>query len=249
MNILSVFGGIGSMVIGAKEQGYNILAGFDSRKGFHTITFQRNFDANLYNDFDKLLIEEDLYTEDVDMVVGHTSCGNYSRMASIQGIDRMRERAMDKGDIPYFINITKFIQPKFFILDNLPGAVGAVTPKEWIEAFPDYDIFFEWVSNYHYGNIQKGRNRLFVIGAKKDLGYVFIPGEFEHSKTLNDVIGDLPLEDDIEEINHIHVPDNTIISMKNKHIQRGVKPEDVRHLTLGEWKQWISQFPYGKRFQ
>lgn len=244
MNILGVYCGIGSMMIGSKEQGYNIIAGFDNRKFCYTGTFEHNFDKPLYSDINELYSKEDL--SDIDIVISHTSCGNYSKMGYIQGKDSYRKKLKDKGDIPHFIEITKFIQPKFFILDNLPGAVNAVKPEEWNESFSNYDIYFELISNYNYGNIQKGRNRLFIIGAKKELGYVFIPGEIENNKVLKDVIGDLPLED-IEELNHIHLPDDLKIGMKNTHINRNVNYE--KNLTLGEWKEWIKQFPYGKRFQ
>jgi site-specific DNA-cytosine methylase len=65
---------------------------------------------------------------------------------------------------------------------------------------------------------------------------------------MGTTIGDLPLFD-VETLNHVHVPDDMEIGMKNKHIQRGVKEEDVRNLTMKEWKGWIKQFPYSKRFQ
>lgn len=244
MNILSVYGGIGSMIIGAKEQNYDIVAGFDDRKFFNTGTFNFNFQKNFFSDFSKLREEIDL--SNIDIVIGHTSCGNFSKMNNRLGLEKLEEKAQDKGDIPNFIKITKSIQPNFFILDNLPKALLAVDVHEWHQSFPNYDIYFEWISNYNYGNIQKGRKRLFIIGTKKELGYVFIPGEKENNKTLRDVIGDLPLYDDIEEINHIHYPDDIIISMKNKHIEENVK--EIRNLTLGEWKEYIKNIPARKRF-
>jgi site-specific DNA-cytosine methylase len=246
MNILSIYGGIGSMIIGAKEQGYNIIAGFDNRKNFHTGTFEHNFGSRLYQDINAMFNYENIESKNIDMIIGHTSCGSYSKMGSIFGKEKYNERKKDRGDIPHFIEITKFINPKFFILDNLPGAVSAIPTEEWINNFPEYDIYFEWVSNYNYGNIQKGRNRLFVIGAKKELGYYFIPGEFENNKTIKDVIGDLP-DYDVSEINHVHLEDDMIISMKNRHIKWDLQ-EETHNITLLEWKNWIKNTPYNKRF-
>ena len=43
MKVLGVFGGIGSMMIGAKKQGYQVIGNIEDRKYFFTGTFEYNF--------------------------------------------------------------------------------------------------------------------------------------------------------------------------------------------------------------
>ena len=79
------------------------------------------------------------------------------------------------SDIPLFAEAVRVLGPKVFSMDNLPASLLQFGPDWWAEQCPGYDINFEWASNYDYGNPQKNRKRLFVIGAKSDLGFYFIP--------------------------------------------------------------------------
>jgi len=97
----------------------------------------------------------------------------------------------DQGDIPQFIESIQLLKPKFFIMDNLPKSLISSDWNYYGRELPGYDIHFEWINNYGYGNIQKNRKRLFVIGSKKELGFYFIPGEFEHSETIRERISNI----------------------------------------------------------
>ena len=76
-------------------------------------------------------------------------------------------------------------------MDDLPDSFGPLPMSEYIKLLPDYDLFPEWISNWGYGNIQKHRNRMFIVGALKSERFTFIPGEEEHSLVLQDIIKDL----------------------------------------------------------
>jgi site-specific DNA-cytosine methylase len=72
-------------------------------------------------------------------------------------------------------------------MDNLPWSLDTAFPIEkYMEALPEYDLFPEWISNYHYGNVQKHRKRFFLIGALKSERYTFIPGEENIEQKLCD---------------------------------------------------------------
>ena len=74
---------------------------------------------------------------------------------------------------------------------------------------PDYDLFPEWISNWGYGNIQKYRNRMFIVGALKSERFAFVPGEAVHTRVLKDDILDLIGITPGEIANHAQVdPDN-----------------------------------------
>lgn len=182
LKALGMICGVGSMLIGAKRQGFEIVGNIEWRKYYHTGTFEHNFPGSFMVDRIEDLDQEKIKAcRDLDLIIGHTECGNFSNMRAnkTNAID-----AGDKGDIPQFIEAIKKLRPKFFAMDNLPKSLIVADWAWYMENLPDYDIHFEWVNNYGYGNVQKNRKRLFVIGSLRELGFYFIPGEFEHDTTI-----------------------------------------------------------------
>lgn len=184
MKALGMICGVGSMLIGAKRQGFEIVGNIEWRKYYHTGTFEHNFpESFMINTLDELDDQKLKKCKDLDLIIGHTECGNFSQMRANKNnaID-----AGDKGDIPEFVEAVKRLRPKFFVMDNLPKSLIVADWAYYASELPDYDIHFEWISNFNYGNIQKNRKRLFVIGSKKELGFYFIPGEFDHNTSIID---------------------------------------------------------------
>ena len=207
MRALGMTCGIGSMLIGARTAGFDIVGNIEWRKYYKTGTFEKNFEGAFYVENIKGL--EGIDFSDVDMVMGHTECGNYSQLKTDSNRGKSK---VDPGDIPEFIEALQLIKPRFFVMDNLAPSLIAVPASKWAEEFPDYDIFFEWISNYNYGNQQKGRKRLFIIGAKKEEGFVFQANEKENTGCVEEIIGDLQahLVNDDPAFNHVHVDPKTI---------------------------------------
>lgn len=198
LNAIGMTCGIGSMLIGARNSGFNIVGNVEWRKYYPEKTFTHNFPRAFF--VRKLVDMPEL--PKIDLLLGHPECGNFSILNTSK--NAMTKRT-DAGDIPVFIEGIKWIKPSFFVMDNLPMSILAFSWDKWQESLgDDYYFFFEWISNYHYGNSQKGRNRLFVIGCRKDLDWVFVPGETPNNTTTKDWIGDLPLKKDIPELNHVH---------------------------------------------
>lgn len=204
MRILGVTCGIGSMMVHARGQ-HEIIGNIEWRKYYHTGTFEHNFRGSWMTlGWDKLTKVQQDQSMNPDLLIGHTNCGNYSRL-NTTGFKKD-----DLMDIPYFMDVIENTQPKFFVMDNLPASLLSLGLESWINRFPNYKIELAWVSNYNYGNTQKNRNRLFYIGSKKELEFTFQPNEFLHDWKMNDVIDDLP-NFDIPEINHILLKDDDIM--------------------------------------
>ncbi len=182
---IGITDGIGSLIWGAKQIGFKILGNHEWRKYYDTGTFEHNFEAPYVQDYEVI----DNSMVGVDLIASHAECGNFSNLYTGPNRDK---RVLDPGDIWQFINLAQKYKPKFFLADNLVKSLVAVTPSEWRSAFPDYNITFEWVSNYHYGNTQYNRRRMFIVGSHKDLNYKFVPGEFDHCLIMRDVISDIP---------------------------------------------------------
>ena len=245
MKALGMICGIGSMLIGAKRQGYEILGNVEWRKYYHTGTFEANFPgsfmANTLNDIPEDKVEECM---GVDLLIGHTECGNFSNMRANKS-NRIDEG--DKGDIPQFIEAVQKFRPKFFVMDNLPKSLLVADWMYYFEELPDYEFHFEWVSNYGYGNIQKNRKRLFVIGAKRELGFYFIPGEFNHDTTILDRISNIP---DWAE-NHDSLELDAIYNGWGRYQfdpSFADKSVDENRLTLRQFQEFIEEYPNNINF-
>lgn len=168
ITILGIESGIGSMMIGAKEFGCNIIGNIESRKEFYTGTFEKNFNGFMVKSLDQVC---DL--PPINIIFAHPKCGDFSALNT-------NKKKKDNSNNIGFNNVISGIQtikPEFFLIDNLPKSLEFYPLIWWSKQLLDYDITIEYVSNYNYGNVQKHRNRLFIIGSKKEYKFVFIPNE------------------------------------------------------------------------
>lgn len=199
--LLGVISGIGSMLVPALDKELRdkleVVGNYEWRKYYHTGTFERNFNAPLWQKWEEV---PDEAKEDIDIVMSHPECGNFSIL------QKDPKKRLEENDIGDFVKHIQEIQPKFFLMDNLHLSLAVYPSSYYEERLPEYDIFLEPVSNYHYGNTQKNRRRLFTIGARKELGFTFKPGEMpDHGITARMMFGDLPYREDIPELQHVHV--------------------------------------------
>jgi len=196
---LGVTCGIGSMLIGAKQAGFEIAGNIEWRGYCHTGTFEHNFpNAFIVKKYDDLTEEQKKDIQGIDLVMGHPDCGNYSKMTQNKNLRG------NPGDIPLFVSLIKKVNPKIFVMDNLPKCLIAYTIKQWHRELSNYDLFPELVCNAAYGNSQKHRNRFFMVGAKKNQKFIFLPTEIEDIPSIDKCFVNLPYERDIPEINHEH---------------------------------------------
>lgn len=192
MNILGVYAGIGSPMVRAKIDGHTIVGNIDPRSFVHyTDDKGRNtFDENFPGSF-RVKKFEDMLIPHVDIICGHPKCGMYSQLINKSGEDRRKYAAQKSKEFEEFIRIVNIIKPKMAFFDNLPKSLAANPIQMYIDKLPDYHVHIEYVGNYHYGNCQKNRNRIFIIATLKELNFKFRPGEFENSAVLANVIGDI----------------------------------------------------------
>ena len=76
------------MLIGAKQQGYEILGNIEWRKYYHTGTFERNFPGGFMIDHLKDLTPEQIEkSKGVDVILGHTECitNPHARVKTLNG--------------------------------------------------------------------------------------------------------------------------------------------------------------------
>lgn len=204
--------GIGSMLIGAREAGFAVLGNIEWRDYYRLQdkdgknTFIENFPgAFMVRGIDDLDPFEllDLKDDPVTLAMGHPECGSYSLLNSAN--KNSAEQKKDAGDIPLFLEYVAELKPLYFVMDDLPQSFLAFPMSKYHELLPEYDLFPEWISNYHYGNPQRFRNRMFMIGSLKSEAYTFVPGEDdehpswtveERIKNIEGKYGKLPNHDE-----------------------------------------------------
>jgi len=203
--ILGIISGIGSMIVPALDKDLKdkveVVGNYEWRKYYHTGTFEHNFNAPLWSSWEEVPEEA---KSDIDVVMSHPECGNFSVL------QKDASKRSEENDIGEFVDHIAEVKPKFFLMDNLYKSLEVYPINYYAERLPEYDIFLEPVSNYHYGNTQKNRKRLFTVGSLKSLHFTFKAGEQpRHGITSRMVFGDLPYREDLPEIQHVHVDPKT----------------------------------------
>ena len=185
------------MLIGARNAGFDIVGNVEWRKYYHVKddrgrnTFLENFQgAEFPRSVEQMTEEQFKKFSNPDLALGHPECGNFSQLSGANK-DR-KEKLFDPADIPLFVDIIAKFKPRFFVMDDLPRSFMAYPMSKYAEKLPEYDLFPEWISNWGYGNVQKGRNRMFMLGALKKEKWVFKANEFVNPLTVKDVLEDLP---------------------------------------------------------
>jgi site-specific DNA-cytosine methylase len=194
---VGVTSGIGSMLVGARAAGFDVVGNLEWRKYYHDRddqgrnTFTENFPGAIFKE--KI---EDLTPQEIERVMNptlalsHPECGRYSHLDAANK-KANPDRGLDAADIPLAVDLFAKLKPRFFVMDDLPGSFVAYPMSAYAEKLPEYDLYPEWVSNWGYGNIQKYRNRMFMVGSLKSEGWAFTPSEMPHNISVQDVLEDL----------------------------------------------------------
>lgn len=182
------------------------VAGIEANIGSMLYPFycHPNFDVKWLNDSRGIVNEQFLEDnmpgvklgdgESVDIIVSQPACGKYSSLNNGRDIDEDT-----CSNLTAVLAQIKELNPEIFIIENKPGILDEI---DFIKKFPEHYIQLEWVGNYYYGNVQKNRDRLYIIGTKRK-DWRFIPNEKEYTHTLSDLLKGLPEEDD-EALEHVH---------------------------------------------
>jgi DNA (cytosine-5)-methyltransferase 1 len=199
LTVLELFCGGGIGAVGFKAAGYDIIKAIDFDKSA-VKAYRHNFgDYVEQADINEIDIES---LPKTDVIFGGPPCQDYSLAGKGEG-----ERG-ERGKLVWrYFEIIAAKKPKAFVFENVKGLVTKKhrhTFESLIEKFNEigYEISWRVINAWDYGVAQK-RERVFVVGIRKDLGFTFefpqpLEGDYR-TKVLRDVIGDLP--EPIEQIN------------------------------------------------
>ena len=217
MKVISLFSGCGGLDLGLVQAGNTIVWANDIDKDA-CATYRKNIgDYTICDDIKNIDFSS---LPDADVVVGGFPCQGFSQANRLRTLDDDRNKLYR-----FFYNTILIKQPKFFIAENVKGilSLGKGTAiKQIVSEFEmaGYTISVNLVNMADYG-VPQTRQRVIIIGQRKDLGnkFLFVFPSPTHSKN-----GNLPKCISIKEAID-HFPDPDINSSVLNHVYSAYKVE------------------------
>ncbi len=190
LKVADFFCGAGIGAVGIKAAGFNTVFAFDNSK--HAVNaYNHNFKGHNALVLDANDIEfKDI--PDADLYVGGFPCQPFSISGS-----RLGEHDPDKGNLGKIM--CDFIvnnKPKSFFLENVKG-LSDKRNRGFLDSLieylsTEYEVTWDVINCYEYG-VPQVRERVFIIGIRKDIGKKFqFPEKSLGRFNIFDAIGDLP---------------------------------------------------------
>ena len=191
MKVVSLFAGCGGLDLGFERAGFEVIWANEYDKTIHD-TYRLNHPKTILSTADiRTLSSSDI--PDCDGIIGGPPCQSWSLGGKSLGIED------ERGQLVYdYIRLVKNKQPKFFIMENVPGMVSPkhiAVFKQFLQLFQDagYSIKYELLKAAEF-KIPQERLRVFIVGIRNDLDveYFFPSKTCDKYITLKQAIGDLP---------------------------------------------------------
>lgn len=164
ITVIGVNAGLGVALYPFKN---NLLFNIESRGIFHTPKneqWQSNF-ANIPL-YKQLYLNKTQYSK-VDVLISSPDCGS----GSIFRLSRAKEYGNHKENhsLLMFFEAIDFYKPKIFLFENLEGLFKSFPEKDFDELLKNYRLIKHKTSVAYFGNSQKTRKRLVIVGVRRDL--------------------------------------------------------------------------------
>jgi DNA (cytosine-5-)-methyltransferase len=221
LNVLDLFCGAGGLSYGFEIAGFNILLGIDNdAKALETFELNHKGAKSICGDITNITYSDHikplLGDNKIDVIIGGPPCQGMS-LSGPRKFDDPRNKLYLS-----YIRLVKEIQPKAFVIENVPGLVGLFKGQikdSILEKFSDmgYCIEYKILCSADYG-VPQSRKRVIFVGTKK--------GKFEYPLintdivTCNMALSDLPsLEDNLgdEVSDYASEPQNNYQKLMRKH--------------------------------
>ncbi|MCY7711285.1 DNA (cytosine-5-)-methyltransferase [Bacillus safensis] len=192
LTVLELFCGGGLGAVGFKASGFDIVKALDFDKNA-VKAYRHNFGDHVEQaDISTINIES---LPSTDVIFGGPPCQDFSVAGKGAGVDG------DRGKLVWrYLDIIEAKKPKAFVFENVKGLLSKrhrSTFDGLLAKFSEigYEVSWQLINAWDYGVAQK-RERVFIVGTRKDLGFKFefpkpLEGDYR-TAVLRDVIGDLP---------------------------------------------------------
>jgi DNA (cytosine-5)-methyltransferase 1 len=222
---LDLFAGVGGIRMGFEKAGFETVFSNDYEPKCKD-TFDLNFDhAQLTVGDIREIKTKDL--PDFDFLLGGFPCQPFSIAGRREGFGDSKDRGNLFFDI---LRIIKDKKPIGFLLENvknMKGHDGGNTFKIIQEELDNlgYDIKFEVLNSMEYGNVPQNRERIYIVGFRKELKLI---EEFEFPKKVK-------LTKSIEDILEKDVDDKYYYN--DKPLYERIKDEPMKKNTVYQWRR------------
>lgn len=165
IKVLAVCGGNGVICHPFKD---SLIANIEPRSIFKTpanVQWTANFGKiPLYTSL-AAFMKDFTMKPDVDVLIGAPDCGHSSVLSYSRSKGLSNPR--DNKSLTMFLQSVKTFEPSIFMMENLSAMLKTITKQELEEYFEEYKLIFHEASVSEWGNSQKTRVRLVLIGLKK----------------------------------------------------------------------------------
>ena len=172
MKFIDLFSGIGGFRSGLEKNGHKAIAYSEVdkyAKQSYTSIYETSEELDL-GDITKVSNGQwqDLKGK-ANIIVGGSPCQSFSLAGKRRGFEDTRGTLFF-----HYVNAIKEVQPEFFIFENVKGMMShdkGETIKTVLSSFNEigYDIDFDVFNSKYYG-VPQNRERIYIVGKRKDLG-------------------------------------------------------------------------------
>lgn len=172
MKFIDLFSGIGGFRSGLEKNGHKAIAYSEVdkyAKQSYTSIYETSEELDL-GDITKVSNEQwqDLKGK-ANIIVGGSPCQSFSLAGKRRGFEDTRGTLFF-----HYVNAVKEVQPEFFIFENVKGMIShdkGETIKTVLSSFNEigYNIDFDVFNSKYYG-VPQNRERIYIVGKRKDLG-------------------------------------------------------------------------------
>ena len=169
LNVLDLFCGAGGLSYGFESAGFDILVGIDNdAKALETFELNHKGSKSICGDITQITYEEHIKPllggKQIDVIIGGPPCQGMS-LSGPRKFDDPRNKLYLS-----YIRLVKEIQPKAFVIENVPGLVGLFGGQikdSIIEKFTEmgYHIEYKILCSADYG-VPQSRKRVVFVGTK-----------------------------------------------------------------------------------
>ena len=188
---IDLFSGVGGFRIPLEKLGGKCLAYSEIDK--HAIeVYRQNFKTTDETFLDDITLVKTVQKS--DLIVGGVPCQAWSVAGKKQGFDDPRGKLWEDT-----IRVVKKTKPKAFIFENVKGLYdprNKASLKLIISEFRkcNYEVFHKVLNAYDFG-LPQNRDRLFIVGIRKDIKSDFnFPIPISSSKPLAKIIDNLDIK-------------------------------------------------------
>ena len=182
MNVVSLFSGAGGLDLGFIMAGHNIIWANDLYSDA-VATYRRNIGNHIVERDIKEISSNEI--PDCDIVIGGFPCQGFS-------VANTKRNTKDERNTLYkeLLRVIRDKQPKFFLAENVKGILSLNKGKTFEMILSDfsslnYTVQYKVLNSADYG-VPQVRERVIIVGVRKDINFTFHYPEHTNSKEGDD---------------------------------------------------------------